>query len=211
MFTVGPSQSVLEDAGSVTVAGWASGISAGEPGQTVTFSTSVGSPQLFAGQPSVAADGTLQFAPAPNANGIATVSVVAHDDGGTANGGHDTSAAQTFTITVVAVNDAPTFSAGGNQTVVLLLGTQTVHGWASAISPGPADEAGQSVQFAVTVDKPSLFASVPTIAPDGTLTYRPKALALGTATVTVRAIDNGGTANGGSDTSPAPTFTITII
>jgi hypothetical protein len=29
--------------------------------------------------------------------------------------------------------------------------------------------------------------------------------------VTVRAVDNGGTANGGSDTSPPQTFTITII
>jgi hypothetical protein len=109
------------------------------------------------------------------------------------------------------VNDAPSFTAGGNQTVVSLLGGQTVHGWASAISPGPPDEAGQSVHFAVTVDKPSLFATAPAIAPDGTLTYRPKALTLGTATVTVRAIDDGGTANGGSDTSAAATFTITII
>jgi hypothetical protein len=202
---------VLEDSGGVTVRGWASGISAGEAGQTVTFSTSVGSPQLFAVQPSVGSDGTLGFAPAANANGVSTVTVVARDDGGTANGGHDTSAAQTFTITVVAVNDAPTFSPGGNQTVVSLLGTQTVRGWASAISPGPADEAGQSVQFAVTVDKPSLFSSVPALAPDGTLTYRTKALALGTATVTVRAIDDGGTANGGSNTSAAVTFTITIV
>ena len=34
------------------------------------------------------------------------------DDGGTANGGIDTSAAQTFTITVTAVNDAPSFIKG---------------------------------------------------------------------------------------------------
>jgi large repetitive protein len=36
-------------------------------------------------------------------------------------------------------------------------------------------------------------------------------LAPGAATVTVRAIDGGGTASGGSDTSPPQTFTITII
>ncbi len=35
-----------------------------------------------------------------------------HDNGGTANGGVDTSAAQTFTITVTAVNDAPSFTKG---------------------------------------------------------------------------------------------------
>ena len=34
-------------------------------------------------------------------------SVKAHDDGGTANGGQDESAEQTFTINVTAVNDAP--------------------------------------------------------------------------------------------------------
>jgi hypothetical protein len=139
------------------------------------------------------------------------VTVTAHDDGGTANGGQDTSSPQTFTITVVAVNDAPSFVPGGNQTAVSLLGGQTVGGWATAISPGPADEAKQSVSFVVSVDRPNLFATAPAIAPDGTLTYRPTALALGTARVTVRAVDDGGTANGGADTSAAVTFTITIV
>jgi hypothetical protein len=210
-FDAGAGQTVLEDAGAVTVTGWATGISAGDPGQTVTFSTSVSAPQLFASQPTVSADGTLRFSTAANANGVATIGVVAHDDGGTANGGHDTSPTQTFTITVVAVNDAPTFSPGGNQTVVSLLGAQSVAGWATSISPGPPDEAGQAVSFVVGVDKPGLFATAPAIAPDGTLTYRPKALALGTATVTVRAVDDGGTANGGSDTGAVATFTITIV
>src|SRR5262249_11835779 len=42
------------------------------------------------------------FKPAANANGSATVTVLAKDDGGTANGGVDTSTPQTFTITVLA-------------------------------------------------------------------------------------------------------------
>jgi hypothetical protein len=85
-----------------------------------------------------------------------------------------------------------------------------VTGWASAIDPGP-DESGQSVTFVVTTNNPGLFAAQPAVAPDGTLTYTPHLLALGIATVTVRAVDDGGTANGGSDTSPPQTFTITII
>lgn len=202
---------MLEDSGTTSVAGWATSISAGEADQSVTFSTSTTNTQLFASPPTVAADGTLSFAPAANANGAATVTVTAHDDGGTANGGQDTSSPQTFTITVVAVNDAPSFVPGGNQTAVSLLGGQTVGGWATAISPGPADEAKQSVSFVVSVDRPNLFATAPAIAPDGTLTYRPTALALGTARVTVRAVDDGGTANGGADTSAAVTFTITIV
>jgi large repetitive protein len=43
------------------------------------------------------------------------------------------------------------------------------------------------------------------------LTFTPTLLAIGSATVTIRAADNGGTADGGNDTSPPQTFTIAII
>jgi regulation of enolase protein 1 (concanavalin A-like superfamily) len=49
----------------------------------------------------------LTYTPAANANGGATVTVTLGDSGGTANGGVASSASQTFTITVTAVNDAP--------------------------------------------------------------------------------------------------------
>ena len=55
--------------------------------------------------------------PRPNANGNATVTVQIHDDGGTANGGVDTSVAQTFTISATAVNDPPS---GADNTVTAL-------------------------------------------------------------------------------------------
>jgi hypothetical protein len=45
-------------------------------------------------------NGTLTYTPAPGAIGTPTVTVKAHDDGGTLNGGVDTSAAQTFKINV---------------------------------------------------------------------------------------------------------------
>ena len=212
-FSLAGSQTVLEDAGAQQVSGFAGSISpgpAGEAAQTVTFSVSTDHSSLFGAQPALSSSGTLTYTTAPNANGTATVTVVAHDDGGTANGGSDTSAAQTFTISVTPVNDAPSFVAGSNQTAVSLLGAQTVNGWATGISAGPSDEAGQTVTFIVTVDKPGLFATPPAVSSNGTLTYKPMLLALGTATVTVRAVDSGGTANGGVDTSPPQTFTITI-
>src|SRR5205823_9785531 len=131
--------------------------------------------------------------------------------GGTANGGNNASAPATFTLTVTPVNDAPNFTAGSNQTVLSVLGAQSVPGWATGITPGPANESSQSVAFTVTVDNPALFSVQPAVAPDGTLTYTPALLAVGIATVTVRAVDNGGTANGGIDTSPAQTFTITLV
>src|SRR5262249_1471365 len=49
----------------------------------------------------------LTFTLAADANGVADITMRLHDDGGTANGGVDTSTTQTLTITVTAVNDAP--------------------------------------------------------------------------------------------------------
>jgi len=86
-----------------------------------------------------------------------------------------------------------------------------VPGWAAGIGPGPANEVSQGVTFTVSNDNPGLFAVQPGVAANGTLTYTPALLAVGSATVTVRAVDNGGTASGGSDTSPPQTFTISIL
>ena len=271
-------------------------------------SPSADNPALFTAQPAVAPDGTLSYTPAADANGVATVTVTAVDDGGTANGGTDTSAPRTFTITVAPVNDAPELhrrsepdrarrrrrSVGrrlgdrdlarpGERVVAepsrsppaptprrsspssrrsprtersptprrrtptasprspsppsttaaprtaaptpALLrpsrspsrrsttprasppartrprcedaGAQSVGGWATAISAGPANESSQTVSFTASADNPALFSVQPAIAPDGTLTYTPAPDANGVATVTVTAVDNGGTANGG--------------
>ena len=210
----GPNKTALEDDLPQSSSGWATAITPGpanESTQTVSFTASADDPTLFSTQPAVAPDGTLTYTPAPDANGLATITVTATDNGGTANGGANTSASSTFTITLTPVNDAPSFNAGSDQAAVSLLGLQTVPGWATAITPGPADEASESVTFIVSNNNPGLFAVQPAIAPDGTLTYTPTLLALGGATVTVRAVDNGGTANGGSDTSAPQTFTITIL
>jgi hypothetical protein len=210
-FVAGAAQTVLEDAGAQSV-GWASSISPGpdsDEGQSVHFDVSTDLPGLFAAQPAVSDDGTLTYTPAADAFGVARVTVTASDDGGTAAGGVDTSTAASFTITVQAVNDAPSFSLGGNLLVVSALGAQKLPGFASKVTCGPANES-QHVSFVVTVDKPGLFVVPPSISPDGTLTYTPRLLGLGVATVTVYAVDDGGTANGGVDTSPAQTFTITV-
>ncbi|HEX2123486.1 MAG TPA: Ig-like domain-containing protein, partial [Thermoanaerobaculia bacterium] len=210
-FVAGPNQTVSEDAGPQTVSPWATSISAGpnESGQTLTFVTANDNNALFSGQPSVAADGTLTYTPAANANGSATVTVFLTDDGGTANGGDDASPSQTFTITVNSVNDAPSFTSGGDVTVNEDSGAYSAV-WATDISAGPADENGQSVSFSVSNDHNALFSVQPAVAPDGTLTFTLDANAFGSATVTVTLSDNGGMANGGDDTSDAQTFTITV-
>ncbi|MBL8297022.1 MAG: tandem-95 repeat protein [Rhodanobacteraceae bacterium] len=215
-FTRGADQAVPENAGAQTVTGWATAISAGPPNevatQTVSFTTTVVSTTgslAFAAAPAVAANGTLTYTPQNGTSGIATVSVVATDNGGTANGGVDTSAAQTFVINVNAVNHAPSFTAGANQTVLEDAGPQTVAGWATAINDGDGNT--QAVNFQITANtNAALFATAPAISPTGTLTYTTAANANGTANITVVLRDNGGTAFGGVDTSPPQTFTIAV-
>ena len=103
---------------------------------------------------------------------------------------------------MTAVNDAPSFTKGANQTVFDNAGAQTVPGWATAISKGPADESAQTLTFNVTGnDNPALFAAGPAVDANGTLTYTPSPSTGGTATITITLQDNGGTANGGVDTS----------
>jgi VCBS repeat-containing protein len=211
-FTKGADQTVNEDAVAQSVPGWATAISPGpnESGQAVNFIVSNDNTALFSAQPAISPTGTLTYTPAANQHGLATVSVQIHDDGGVANGGVDTSAVQTFTITVTAVNDAPSFTKGADQTVNEDAVAQSVPGWATAISPGPSDEAGQAVNFIVSNNNNSLFSVQPAVSPTGTLTYTPAANQHGLATVSVQIHDDGGVANGGVDTSAVQTFTITV-
>src|SRR5262249_12781963 len=156
--------------------GWATKIKPGpanESSQQAVFLVSNDNKSLFSSQPTISPDGKLKFTPAQNANGSAKVTVRLKDDGGTANRGRDTSDSETFTITVKPVNDSPSFFKGANQTAPKSSAVQTIKPWATAISPGPADEKKQKVAFQVTTDNPSLFSVPPTISPDGILVYMP--------------------------------------
>ena len=147
-FTKGTDQTVLEDCGLQTVTEWATPMSAGpadESSQTLIFLVSNDNNSLFSAQPAVAANGNLTYTPAANGNGTITVTVSLHDSGGTANGGVDTSAPQTFTITVTPVNDPPvnaTFPAIAGIPHVGRTLTTTSGGWNDAID---TDVSGTSV------------------------------------------------------------------
>ena len=73
-------------------------------------------------------------------------------------------ATDTFVLTVTAVNDAPSFTTGANQTGASNSGARTVAGWATAISDGPADEASQTESFLVTNNNAALFSVQPAVA-----------------------------------------------
>jgi len=186
--------------------------------QKVTFEVSNDNAALFAVAPAISTNGTLTFTSATNAHGSATITVTAKDDGGTANGGVDTSAAQTFTLTVTPVNDPPTFTLATNVVVVLKTSaaiSSNAFLVTTSFSPGPADESAQTQvgSYTVTTDNTALFASskAPKIDATGKLTFTPKsATTTGLATVSVVAQDSGGTANGGVD-KRTNTFQIALV
>ena len=208
-----PDFMVYENSGVSSTANLATNMVTGpanESGETVTFIVSNNNNGLFSSQPAVAADGTVTFTPAANSNGVAMISVAVRDSGGTANSGVDTSAVQTFKITVLAVNSAPTVTLATNN-VVVLEDSGTHGGALASFSGAPADESGQSVTNVVTSNSnPGLFNVQPSVSRGGLLTFTPAANANGVATVTMAVQDNGGTANGGVDKS-TNTFTITVL
>ncbi|MFN7876508.1 MAG: FG-GAP-like repeat-containing protein, partial [Pirellula sp.] len=212
-FTVPRIFNLLEDSAAQTLVGFATSISAG-PFETQTLSTFTVSndrPALFAVPPSIDASGTLRFTPASNAVGTAVVSVTLTDNGDTAYGGSNLRT-DTFLIAIDAVNDAPSITIGGNQTVQVAANRQTLSNFATGFNPGGgSDEASQSIAgFVVTIDKPELFSELPAISSTGTLTYTPSATRTGTAIVTVRVRDSGGSLNSGIDLSAASTFNIVV-
>jgi VCBS repeat-containing protein len=149
------------------------------------------------------ADGSFNYTPAANYNG--GDSFVYHAFDGALPSGD-----VTVTLSITAVNDVPSYTAGANVSVNEDSGAYSAP-WATAISAGPADESGQALNFLVSNNNNGLFAVQPSLSPSGVLTFTPAANANGSATVSVQLHDNGGTANGGVDTSALQTFTINVI
>lgn len=206
---------VNEDASAQTVSSWAAfsaGAGTTESSQVVSgyIVSNVSNPALFAAGPVVSASGALTYTPAPNAFGTATFTVQVRDNGGTANGGVDTSAPQTFTITINPINDAPTFAAATSVAVNEDQGPQSLAAWAQ-FNPGP-NEVGQTVlTYTISnLTNTALFSGIPTVANDGTLSFTTAANASGSASFQLRVRDNGGTASGGIDTSAPQTITISV-
>jgi hypothetical protein len=152
---------------------------------------------------------SLSYSPAANFNGPALLTVTTNDKGNTGTGGAK-SDTDTVAINVTPVNDVPAFTAGAGQTVLEDAGAQTIPNWATNLSAGPADEAGQALSFVVANDNNALFSVQPAVAPDGTLSYTSAPNANGSANITVAIKDDGGTANGGVDTSAPQTFAVNV-
>jgi len=146
-FTIGPNLPTApplnEDAGPQNFPGWATNINAGgtlgnEGFQVLIFNVSIIGTvgNILFDNLSINSVGTLTFTSTANTNGTATIQVELQDDGSNIPPNSNTSGTQNFTITITAVNDAPTFTLAGNVIVNEDAGAQLFAGHISNASPG---------------------------------------------------------------------------
>jgi hypothetical protein len=140
--------------------------------------------------PAIDPSGTLTYTPAPNANGAAVVTVYLQDNGGNANDGQDTSAPQTFTITISAVNDAPVSSGFGDISVHAGIVSSAIELWAAFQD---IEDAPSRLTYQLTDNtNPQLVSSVQIDPASGHMTLSYASRIEGAAELTVRATDTGG-------------------
>ncbi len=184
-FVSGSNVTVLEDAGTQSVVSWATSISAGpaiESRQTVNFIVSNDNAALFSTPPAISADGTLTFTPAPNANGIATVLVQLHDNGGVGFSGVDSSAPQTLMISVTAINDAPV--ATNDNYGALSNSTMNVAASGVLANDSDVDSASLTAQLVAAPAHGTV-----SLQPDGSFSYTPTPGYTGNDSFTYNAFD----------------------
>lgn len=147
----------------------------------------------------------LTLLPAPDQNGSAQIELRVTD-------AHGVTTTATFAITLLQVNDPPSFTLRDAGVVApRSSGLTEVPGFATDISAGPPDEAGQELSFQVTHDNSALFVVPPALSPAGTLSFVTRPGVVGRARCSVVLTDSGGTANGGSDRSAPQSFVIEIV
>ncbi len=199
------SVSIAEDTTAQTVS--LSGIGTGNVNETQTLTVTASSsntglilnPTVSYSSPN--STGSLSFTPVANANGTATITVTVND-GQAANN----TVTQTFTVTVNAVNDAPTLNALTTLNIVENAAAQTVN--LAGIGTGNANES-QTLSITATSSDPSVVPnpSVTYTSPNttGSLSFTPVANASGSAVITVT-IDDGQ----GANNITTRTFTVTV-
>lgn len=134
-----------------------------------------------------AATGKLVVTPLANKYGVATITLTVKDNGGTTNGGVDTTV-KTFKITVNSVNDAPTVTPIADQEVVL---PKTLS--VNLVTPFKDVDDGDVLTFAVTKSDESALPSWMTFSTStGLLTGTPTISNLGSVDIKVVATDKAG-------------------
>ncbi len=186
-------------------------------GPALRFSATSSNPSLVA-SPSISfVDGSvnasIRYTALPNANGISVITVRATDAGANQifDDGDDGIFERSFTVTVLAVNDAPSMTTPSELAVPQKAGPKTVSNFVTGISTGGgSDEQNQVLSaFAVTADA-NFFVVQPSISSTGTLSFTPSPNKSGNVFVSVKLNDNGGVSNGGVDAT-TNIFVINIL
>ena len=229
-FAKGLDQPIFEDDGLHVIESWATDISKGpddEVNQTLVFNISTDKDEMFFDFPSVDSLGKLTYQIGDNLNGDIKVTLSLKDDGMVDEnddglddyGGIDESEPQIFTISVQAINDAPSFNLGVDSALEMDEdgGEKSVPGWVTNISKGPADEVDQVLTFNLTSSEndATIFNEFPHFIfnDDSTISkieYSVNPNFNGKAKFTVNLSDDGGKGNGGEDTSDNQEFDIWV-
>ena len=204
-WTVSNNIEILEDAGEQNVLNFITEIDDGDPEvtQTLTFNLiDVSNFALFAETPSIDATGKLTYLIEEDMNGSSLVYFTLSDDGGIENGGVNQTGQQFFEITVIAVNDAPTFE-------ITEVGVQNEDLYSVEeiiVTPHlpPNDEGNQSVQYSLSSleavnDKGVSFATLTINNSTGNVSIYPITDGNGIDTLTIVANDGSGTENDGEE------------
>ncbi|UXI70292.1 Ig-like domain-containing protein [Tahibacter amnicola] len=171
----------------------------GDPLQVVTTVNGSG----IGGEIALQADGSVYYAPPADSSG-------SDEFGYGIDDGYEAASAS-VRFQVLPVNDAPGFALSGDQLWPAgAAGPRELPAYAHSVRLGPADESGQQVAgWLVRVDDPANVVDDLSIAHDGTLRYTLTGNC-GSVSVAVAVRDDGGTANGGMDTSPEQLFQVSV-
>ena len=213
-FTKGPDQTVNEDSGPQTVNPWATGIMrlSNDAGQHLNFIVRTDNDSLFSAGPAIdPVTGTLKYTPADHVFGAAhEVGEVARRRRHRQRRTRHLRGAEFHDHRQLRERCADVHQGcrpGGQRGQRCADGEPVGDG----NHAGPANEAGQHLNFIVSTDNDSLFAAGPSIDPStGGADLYAGATRFGVAHVTVKLHDDGGTAFGGQDTSVVQSFTITV-
>jgi len=210
-FQKGSDITINEDADRQYVHKWATNISPGpanEINQHLEFLMDISSPELFEELPRLLPDGNLFFKPKPQAFGISDIEVILKDSGEN----NQLSSKEHFVITILPINDQPSFTPGNNIVVYEDSGPHYITQWANNIIAGNIFESDQTISFNVQTNNAELFDPnlPPQITPNGDLIFNTAQNIYGNATVTIIIEDNGTNDNGGSNVSDPYAFSITV-
>ena len=189
-FSGATDQQHLENDGMITVPNWVTNVMVGpetaldEVNQELlfVFDPQSGSDDIFLTPPMAEIDrenqtATLSYTLKDDVSGVAVFDVTLVDDGPNDLANEDewvSDPPRQVTITVTGVNNAPSFDLDVSSVSIAEDSGPFSQPVISNISPGPADEAAQSVSFEIaslTGEEASLFVVLPTISPSGLLQF----------------------------------------